>query len=457
MMRGLLYAVSRIRLSKCVPQPAEPPSPEELHCGRRAFRKGRLAGVPLLACLLLSSLTPGGCDTRARNNPFDPLNPDTRGRPAFLTAVAKDRRVDLQWSDGGMRDIAGYVVYRGTSADSMTAITTLMPNRRILRDAGLANDVTYFYAIGYAFIGQGELFTAVEPVTPGVNRPWVLEDSIEPLVLLAADGRHVASRHSEGRNLVDLSVEQATGLAWAVDRTAGLLVAYESYNFSGRLAAHWQGFASPTRVSADRIDGGVWMLSYDEGFLYRVDPYGRRAVVDSTLNGPLDVAASPDGGCWVSESTGLIYRVDEAGTAVAVEQLGLPVELSATDQGDVWVADPVADEVVRVSEDGIRVRVGGFLGPFGVAAEPGGGCWVADGDRVVRVERSGRIALVLAEFKGAASLDVSPRTGECWVADVEAGRVVRLSEDGAWLTVTDEVSAPFKLQGQWLDLRTFSR
>jgi streptogramin lyase len=406
------------------------------------------------ALFLAGSLALGGCDTRVRDNPFDPLNPDTGGRPGFLTAVAKDRRVDLQWTDGGMRNVAGYVVYRGTSRDSITPIATLMPERRILRDAGLKNDVTYYYAIGFAFIGQGELLTAAEPVTPGVNRPWVIDNSNSPLLLLAADGRNAVSRHAHGRTLVDLSVEQATGFAWSVDPDAGVLLAHDSADFSGRLAAQWVGFSSPTRVSADKIEGGVWMVSYDEGFLYRVDHYGRRAVVDSFLVGPLDVEASPDGGCWVAESTGLVDRVDADGAAFTVEQLSYPAEISATDHGDVWVADPVADEVVRLSEEGIQARAGGFLGPFGVAAGPDGGCWVADGDRVVKVDRSGEIAITVTGFQGAGSLDVSPRTGECWVADTEGDRVVRIGPDGTWLTITTGVSSPFRIQGQWWDLHS---
>jgi hypothetical protein len=367
--------------------------------------------------------------------------------------VAKDHRVDLRWDDGGMTDIAGYSVYRGTSVESLMPIASVLPERRDMPDVGLANDVTYYYAVGFAFFGQGELRTAVERATPGPNMPWVLDGSQSPLALLAADGRHVVSRHSGGGNPVDVSVDQETGHAWVVDPYAGTLTAYESRAFSGRMAVRHAGYLSPTRVSADMVYGGLWIISFDEGLLYRVDASYVNTVMNSSLNGPLDVAASPEGGCWVSESTGSISRVKADGGTFVVAVLDYPVELSATDSADVWVADPSADQVVRVSEGGVQARAGGFLGPFGVSAAPDGCCWVADGDRVVKVDRSGEITIVVTGFEGAASLDVSQRTGECWVADNKASSVVRLGPDGVRITSTTEVSSPFRLQGQWRDIK----
>ena len=76
---------------------------------------------------------------------------------------------------------------------------------------------------------------------------------------------------------------------------------------------------------------------------------------------------------------------------------------------------------------------------------------------MVKVGRSGEIMITLEGFGGATALDVSPRTGECWVVDTEGDRVLRLGAGGERLTATDELSAPFKLQGQWWELRNTSR
>jgi sugar lactone lactonase YvrE len=401
--------------------------------------------LALIAALVLACTS--ACDTRTRENPFDPLNPETGGRPPWLNAAARDGFVDLRWEDGGMTGIDGFNIYGGNSADSLGLLVSIPGQYRLFREGGLTNDRTYYFAIGFVFYDGDVLLTAAEPVTPGPDIPWALDDDSAPLVHLGADGRAIVTRGAEGAQLFDLSVEPDQSLAWCVDTMAGRLIAYDEH---GRLAATWTGFEYPTRVSADLRSGGVWMVSFDRGSLMRVDNHGRRSVVDTTLFMPLDVDASPIGGCWVSDAHGLIHRYSPSGEkSILEEYLARPARLSSTTGNEVWVADPVLDAALLVSSSGILARVDGLDGPFDVAATPDGGCWIADREVVLRADAGGEITLTVGGFTGARAVAYNPRLDECWVADTLADRIVRVSADGEWATVMSDVKTPFEVAGRW--------
>ena len=94
-------------------------------------------------------------------------------------------------------------------------------------------------------------------------------------------------------------------------------------------------------------------------------------------------------------------------------------------------------------------RVDGLDGPYDVAATPDGGCWIADRDRVIRVDGSGEILISVGGFSGARAVDYNPRTDECWVADSLADRIVRVNSQGEFVTVLFDVTSPFEVAGIW--------
>jgi sugar lactone lactonase YvrE len=401
----------------------------------------------LITLLTLVTMTvAAGCETRTRENPFDPLNPETGGRPSLLNAAARDGVVDLRWEDGSMMGIKAFGIYKGTSPDSLTRVVSIPFQYRLFREGGLTNGATYYFAIGFEFYEGEDLLTAAEPVTPGPDVPWVLDGGDPPLALLGADGRSVVSREASGADLADISIEPEISFVWCIDPVEGRLMAYDK---NGRLSASRPGFELYYRVSADLASGGVWTISFDRGTLERVDERGVRSMIDSTLVMPLDVDASPLGGCWVSDAQGLVHRYAPDGSKQTVEQVARPTRLSATGENSVWVADPLWDEALKISTAGIVARVSGLDGPFDVAATPDGGCWIADRTRVLRVDSSGEIQATAGGFTGAGSIDYNPRTDECWVADSLADRVVRLSSEGERLTVLSDLTSPFVIAGRW--------
>ena len=90
------------------------------------------------------------CSGRERSNPFDPLNPDTRGEPSLVRALAGCRRVDLSWHDFGMQDLQGFRVWRmaagePTAPGSLLTAEVLAPFTVTFADTTALNGVSYTY------------------------------------------------------------------------------------------------------------------------------------------------------------------------------------------------------------------------------------------------------------------------------------------------------------------------
>ena len=86
----------------------------------------------------------GSCETRVRENLFDPLNPDTGGRPPLLRVIARNRFADLRWEDAGIPGLTSFAIYQGTDPDELEIVTLLPTDRRLYRAGGLNDDVTYY-------------------------------------------------------------------------------------------------------------------------------------------------------------------------------------------------------------------------------------------------------------------------------------------------------------------------
>ena len=103
----------------------------------------------LLALLLAASTV--ACDSRSRTNPLDPDNPDTGGVPANLEALAGDDKVDLRWSDLGLRGIRGFRLWRWVAGGASTQLGEGVLPIEIMsyRDSSVVNGVTYTYRLDF--------------------------------------------------------------------------------------------------------------------------------------------------------------------------------------------------------------------------------------------------------------------------------------------------------------------
>jgi fibronectin type 3 domain-containing protein len=108
-----------------------------------------------------------------------PAGPGPPGAPTGLNAIAGDGQVALSWAapsfDGGS-SISNYVVYRGTSPNPTSALTTVPPTPTSYVDQSAVNGTTYYYKVSAVNSGSGEgaksneasatPIAAVTPTTP---------------------------------------------------------------------------------------------------------------------------------------------------------------------------------------------------------------------------------------------------------------------------------------------------
>ncbi len=165
-----------------------------------------------------------------------PVRLDTQppGAPAGLRAVGRDKLISLGWKPNSEADLAGYKIYRSTTA--LTGFTLLrQAETPALQDQGLQNRQTYYYKISAFDTAGNESATsdviAGTPVAPGPTpvsgtialdttwfagaSPYVLEGDvivaqgavlrIEPGTVVKSKGGGIIVR---GRVLAEASAEQ---------------------------------------------------------------------------------------------------------------------------------------------------------------------------------------------------------------------------------------------------------
>lgn len=66
--------------------------------------------------------------------------------PRGVTAVAGEKVINLIWQPNGEKDLAGYIVLRGTSAESLAPIMSAPIQETVFKD-GVPSGAHYFYAV----------------------------------------------------------------------------------------------------------------------------------------------------------------------------------------------------------------------------------------------------------------------------------------------------------------------
>ncbi len=159
-------------------------------------------------------------------------------------------------------------------------------------------------------------------------------------------------------------------------------------------------------------------------------------VADSANNRVVKLAG--DMGRFLTERSSLYY----------------PISVSVNNQdGTLWVADRNNNRVLKLSADGeIQLHIAGFSGPASLSVNQNdGSCWVADtgSSRVIKllpgivdnydISSDTGSHLVVTGFSNPQSVSVNENTGDCWVAEYNLDKVVKL-----FSTITDgyDIASP---------------
>lgn len=174
-------------------------------------------------------------------------------------------------------------------------------------------------------------------------------------------------------------------------------------------------------------DGAVWVAGADlsgahaAGMLLRVDPARNRVTARIRLPGvPTSVAASPATASapallWAATVSDGVAVVNPARNQVVrrlplASSLGYP-ETVAAGGGAVWLADPFAQDLLRVDAATMQVTARVSVGAVtAVAADGSGTAWLVTPDGILRVRtdpgrRPGRPQLSVSTAVGSGDLD----------------------------------------------------
>ncbi len=294
------------------------------------------------------------------------------------------------------------------------------------RSAVVATIGTGGFPYGMAF-GAGSLWVAggdhVSRIDPVGNR-------VEATIPLGMGAGHAAVGPSglafgAGAVWVPMAVP---GAVWRIDPASNRVVARISLGGPLREA-----------ISVSATRGAVWVASHGEGergVLLRVDPARQRVVAEIPLDGvPTAVAASPTA-AWVATTGGRVLVVDAKRNRVAgsVNTGGGPLlgfsQTIALGGGGVWLAEPFAEQVVRIDPANRRVvdRI-----PAGAAtnlAVGQGAVWVVSSRGLLRIDiGEQRVVAAVPASELRLTLLVTTGGGAVWaagwnsVARIDPGRV----------------------------------
>jgi DNA-binding beta-propeller fold protein YncE len=382
----------------------------------------RRVALAFFAGVLLLGL---GCSNRLRNNPFDPGNPDTGGRPPGFIGIAGDRAVLLQWNLVVSDHLAGYELFREGPRDTgFVLVNPLIPAiATSYADSLVTNDFTYAYRLRFVLTDGTHGTSSDVLARPGPAQVWVADAASGAITRVAPDGRAAVFQLPGLETPSFVSVEPVQGRVWSASRDQGIVAVWSSngilVDVSGALNA--PGEVAPIPNSSD-----AWI---DDERTGEVDRFNSGAGVTATAKGfalPSDVVAEP-GGAWVVDRDGkrLVHMNSSAAIDTDLTLTEAPWRLARDPgTGDLWIAYTESGSVeCRDSAGALRFRLAGLARPFTVAVDSTRGlAWIAEanGNDVVAYDRSGilRGKVGVAEPRGVA---VDKRTGEVWVTSLNGG------------------------------------
>jgi len=432
---------------------------------RGAARRRRVTAAWALRGLCLAGLAAAGagCDGRERTNPFDPLNPDSRGEPRVLAATAACRQVELAWDGLEMVDQLGYRVWRASppGAESLLTAVPLAPATRTWTDTSAANGVSLRYRVEFLFEGASG-FTAPAAARPGAALAWAADPCAWGLSLLTPDARGERALLQEGRAIYDLAVDAAGHRLFAAapnDPGALLVLATDGVGeareipLTGATCVSWSAAAGALAAGAF-YEGRVTWLDDAGTVLQELDAAG------SPRRYPEDVAIRDSSCTWIALSDAtrrdgrlLRARLGSAAADTVAAAIGRPTAVADDPGRGCWVADR-AGAVFYVTDAlaATASAAGAVAEPTDVAADGAGRCWVSDrgAGALLLLDRDCAVLRRLEGLPGLFGVTVDPLGGMLWVTVPEDGQVIGLDpETGERLGTAELAGCPVKVEGDW--------
>lgn len=403
----------------------------------------------VLLAILLSS-----CTERLRDNPFDPENPETGGKPAAPRLTSARDSVLISWQRFDVADIKFYNLYRRLEGEAaFQLINTFSPDVFEYREIGAEFDRERWYRLSVSTASHESPLSDSVRIRPGPTFVWALDISAGDLVKYTHDGEHLIFRSNIAIRPTRLAVNPNTNSALIIDFWAQEVIAVDANGSFTGLTVRNPG---ATDLEINLRDNSFYVLNEEGGTLQQYSEKGELLITLENMTRPRAIAADPaTGEVWVINSgRHEVLQVDfKAQTVFRYPGFLSTYDLAFDARRRVfWAADSAS--VLRFSPANpfIQLIFSSFRFARKIAVDQNSGaCWVIDWhfapgqSSVVKLNAEGAREFEITGFVDPRALAVNPFNGNCFVTDPGKGELVQISPEG-------EVISVLQKQGNLLDV-----
>ncbi len=404
--------------------------------------------------LVLISLALTSCADRERNNPLDPRNPDTGGRPSGLRVSSSADTAFLVWDRLGLSDLVGIQIYRKTEGEAdFTPFALASRDAFSFQDTPVAFGLEHEYQISALGDDFESLRSDVVVVEPGPTFNWVADNSNRTLFKLTHDARNVVKATFGFITAIDVEPNAITGEVWVIDFIASVIGQIVKVRPSGDVEETIVDLIGPRDIAVHHETGVIWIADEEDRSVIKVGPNVEVQLRVPGFGRPIAVGVDQrDGSCWVADRGGReVVKLNSGGARVETQAPGFnSLRWLAVNSGDgsVWVAD--SSRIVELDASGQALLEispqAGFAYKLAINQNTGD-LWVLNWQpsTVTKYNPTGQLLFELTGFARPQDLSVNNFDGSCLVADTENNRVVRISTGGTETKVVREFQFPIAL------------
>ncbi len=412
------------------------------------FRKNRFViGLAVIFIILI------GCADRKRDNPLDPSNPATQGKPVGIEIISIGKKTILTWKKVDIEKLIGVRVLRQTNFDNLFIEIALVKNRSVYEDLNVSFGITYTYRVQIITENYQSPFSDQVTITPGPSSIWVTTGPGGSVFKLTHDASHLLFENT--------LFNYPYGIT-PIGYNDGVLITDLFQNQVVRITDNGQpitwltDFSRPTDIEYDSERARFWVVVNNFGWISLSDTLGNSNLKSTNFLSLTSIS--------VDEFTGYCWITDPVGKKVGLIKPGSPSVLFFSDffrpegvganrsDGTCWIAD--SSRLVKIDQTGNRLLiVDGFQRATSVAVnEKSGECWAIDwspdknGSKLVKVSGIGEKIFEITGFSNPLSLDVDLFDGSCLIADTDNFRVVKISGAGEIIGQWSSSRVPFRIR-----------
>ena len=356
-----------------------------------------------------------GCNSRERNNPLDPKNPLSEGKPAapFITAI-KDS-VGVSWSHLRFTNATGFNLYRRLDGETAFQLIASLPSYIFAYwDTRCEYEKNRWYKISVSTGEFESLLSDAVQIRPGPTYLWIADASKGTVTKYSHDGRYRL---------------------------------FQVY-----------GFTEPTNIAADTANNLIWVSDIWDHRIKRIDRGGTIINEAISLLGISDFAFDiEDDMVWATSfSADAVARFNLLGAKeVEISTFSMPGEiLLNTEKNFAILASLAKGELIRLNYEGqILEQKSGFapIGPM-VYDQARDRLWLGRGQNLLLIENASDQLSITAEFSNfqfVSEIAIDPLTENLWVIDLDQSgsqsRIVKLSAAGEEILAVQSGQSPNSL------------